>query len=177
VIRRFARPYARAIMDVVQSPEKANALRFELARFDEARKSSADLQELYANPGIEHDQKFKITQTLAKRLGLSDMSVKILDILTRNQRMNDLDAIVEALATMVREALNTVAVEVRSAHGLNEQEQAELRRTLEKKVGRKVELSITVDPELIGGFVARIGSEVYDASIVGKIDRFRESLI
>ena len=164
-------------MDVVQSPEKANALRFELARFDEARKSSADLQELYANPGIEHDQKFKITQTLAKRLGLSDMSVKILNVLTRNQRMNNLGAIAEALATMVREALNTVAVEVRSAHGLNVQEQAELRRTLEKKVGRKVELNITIDPALIGGFVARIGSEVYDASIVGKIDRFRESLI
>jgi len=177
VIRRFARPYARAIMDVVQSPEKANALRFELARFDDVRKSSTDLQELYANPGIEHDQKLKITQTVAKRLGLSDMAVKILDVMTRNQRMNDLDAIVDALATMVREALNTVAVEVRSAHRLNEQEQAELRRTLEKKVGRKVELSITIDEELIGGFVARIGSEVFDTSIVGKIDRFRESLI
>jgi F-type H+-transporting ATPase subunit delta len=177
VIRRFARPYARAIMDVVQSPEKANAIRFELARFEEVRRSSTDLQELYANPGIEHDYKLKITQTLAKRLGLSEMAVKILDVLTRNQRMNDLDAVVEALATMVREALNTVAVEVRSAHRLSEQEQAELRRTLEKKVGRKVELSIAIDPALIGGFVARIGSEVYDTSIVGKIDRFRESLI
>jgi len=39
VIRRFARPYARAIMDVVQSPEKANAIRYELARFEQARKS------------------------------------------------------------------------------------------------------------------------------------------
>jgi F-type H+-transporting ATPase subunit delta len=176
VIRRFARPYARAIMDVVASPEKANALRNELARFDSIRKSSPDLQELYANPGIEHDAKMKVTRTISARLGLSDMAVKVLEVLIRNHRVNNLDSIVEALAEMIRQATDTVAAEVRSAHRLTDQEQAELRRTLEKKFGRKVELMVTTDPTLIGGFVAKIGSEVYDASITGKIERFRESL-
>ncbi len=176
MIRRFARPYARAIMDVVQSPEKANTLRFELARFDEARKSSSDLQELYANPGIELEHKFKITRVIAKRLGLSEMAVKILDVVASNHRMKDLDAVVEGLAEMIRQATDTVAAEVRAAHRLSEQEQAELRQTLEKKAGRKVELKVTTDVTLIGGFVAKIGSEVYDASIAGKIQKFRESL-
>jgi len=176
VIRRFARPYARAIMDVVASPEKANALRLELARFDAMRKASTELHELYANPGIEYAHKSQITATIAKRLGLSAMAVKVLDVLTRNRRMNDLDAVVEALAEMIRQATDTVAAEVRSAKPLSDQEQAELRRTLEKKAGRKVELSITTDPELIGGFVAKMGSEVFDASVSGKIEKFRESL-
>ncbi|PYQ62683.1 MAG: ATP synthase F1 subunit delta [Acidobacteria bacterium] len=176
MIRRFARPYARAIMDVVQSPEKANAIRFELARFDDVRKSSGDLQELYPNPGIEHDAKLKVTTTIGKRLGLSDMTMKVLGVLIGNHRMNDLDSVVEALAEMVRQATDTVAAEVRSAHELTKEEQAELRRTLEKKAGRKVEMIVTTDPTLIGGFVAKIGSEVYDASVLGKISRFRESL-
>ena len=90
--------------------------------------------------------------------------------------MNNLGSIVEGLAEMVRQATDTVAAEVRSAKPLNEQEQAELRRTLEKKAGRKVEMSIKTDTELIGGFVAKIGSEVFDASVSGKIERFRESL-
>jgi F-type H+-transporting ATPase subunit delta len=47
---------------------------------------------------------------------------------------------------------------------------------LEKKVGAKVDLDVTIDPALIGGFVAKIGSEVYDASVAGKIEKFRESL-
>jgi F-type H+-transporting ATPase subunit delta len=176
VIRRFARPYARAIMDVVASPEKANALRIELARFNEVRKSSAELQELFANPGIELTQKFKITQTIAKRMGISEMAVKVLDVLARNHRMNDLDAIVEALAEMIRQATGTVAAAVQTAHQLSDQEQGDLQRTLEKKAGRKVEVTLTTDPDLIGGFVARIGSEVYDASVAGKIEKFRESL-
>ena len=47
---------------------------------------------------------------------------------------------------------------------------------LERKVEAKVDRDVTVDPALIGGFVAKIGSEVYDASVAGKIDKFRESL-
>jgi F-type H+-transporting ATPase subunit delta len=176
MIRRFARPYARAIMDVVGSPEKAGVLRIELTRFDALRKSSTELQELYANPGIEFAQKSKITQTIAKRLDLSELTVKVLDVLTRNHRMNGLTSIVEALAEMIRAATDTVAADVRSANSLNDQEQAELRRTLEKKAGRKVELTIKTDADLIGGFVAKIGSEVYDASVAGKIEKFRESL-
>jgi F-type H+-transporting ATPase subunit delta len=176
VIRRFARPYARAIMDVTGSPEKANALREELARFDQARKASSELQELYANPGIENAAKISVTHAIAKRLQLSDMAVKVLEVLMRNHRINDLETIVEALAEMIRQATETVAAQVRTAHRLNEQELAALRRTLEKKVGRKVELDVTTDPTLLGGFVAKIGSEVYDASIAGKFDRFRELL-
>ena len=163
-------------MDVVQSPEKANEIRHELERFEQALKASADLQELYANPGIEHDTKLRVTASLAKRLGLSDMTVKILGVVIGNHRMNGLESIVDALAEMVREATNTVAAEVRSAHPLNENDQAALQRTLEKKAGRKVELVVSTDPTLIAGFVARIGSEVYDASVLGKIDKFRESL-
>lgn len=176
MIRRFARPYARAIMDVVQSPEKANAIRHDLAKFEQTRKASADLQELYANPGIENEAKLKVTTALAKRLGLSDMSIRVLGILVGNRRMNDLASIVDALAEMVRAATDTVAAEVRTAKQLNDKERADLQRTLEKKAGRKVEMILQTDPELIGGFVAKIGSEVYDASVLGKVERFRESL-
>jgi len=176
MIRRFARPYARAIMDVAQSPEKAAVLRDEMTAFEKVRKSSNDLQLMYANPGIDFDSKSKVTGAIAKRLELSDMAVRLLDVLIRNRRINDLSDIIAGLATMIREATGTVAAEVRSAGVLTTQEEAELRAMLEKKVGAKVDVDITVDPELIGGFVAKIGSEVYDASVAGKIEKFRESL-
>jgi F-type H+-transporting ATPase subunit delta len=176
VIRRFARPYAKAIFEVTASPEAANALRAELQRFEQVRQAATDLQELFANPGIEFAAKSGVTQTIAKRLGLSDLAGKVLDVLIRNHRINDLSSIVEALAEMVRQATGTVAAEVRSATVLSNQDIAELRKTLEKKFGRRVEISVTTDPSLLGGFVAKVGSEVYDASVSGKINKFRESL-
>ena len=176
MIRRFARPYARAVMEVAQSPEKAATLRDELTTFEQVRKSSTDLQELYANPGIDFDSKNKVTGAIAKRLGLSELAVRLLDVLIRNRRINDLSDIVAGLATMIREATGTVAAEVRSASKLSSKEEADLRAMLDRKVGAKVDVDITVDASLIGGFVAKIGSEVYDASVSGKIEKFRESL-
>src|SRR5262245_60022546 len=101
-------------MDVVQSPDKANAIRYELDRFEQTRKAAADLQDLYANPGIENDAKAKVTAAVAKRLSLSEMSIRVLNILIANRRMNELESVVEALAEMVREATDTVAAEVRT---------------------------------------------------------------
>jgi F-type H+-transporting ATPase subunit delta len=176
MIRRFARPYARAIMDTVQSPEKAAALRDEMTAFEKVRQSSADLQAMYANPGIDFDSKHKVTAAIASHLGLSELAVRLLDVLIQNRRINDLAAIVAGLATMIREATGTVAAEVRSASELSAKEQSELREMLERKVGAKVDVDVTVDPDLIGGFVAKIGSEVYDASVSGKIEKFRASL-
>lgn len=177
MIRRFARPYARAIIDVAGSPQKANNVRVELTRFDKARRTSQELQDLYANPGIEDAVKIKITQTVAGRLGLTDLTGKVLEVLIRNHRINDLEAVVDGLAAMVNSQLDVVVSDVRSAHELSEAEIADLRKTLEQKVGKKVEVRVTTDASLIGGFVARIGSEVYDASVVGKINKFRDSLM
>ena len=73
MIRRFARPYATAIFEAAGSPDKANAVREELARFEAARVSAEDLRDLYANPGIETDVKLNVTRTIAGRLGLSEL--------------------------------------------------------------------------------------------------------
>ena len=176
MIRRFARPYARAIMDVTGSPEKAGNIRVELTQFEQTRRAAADLQEMYANPGIEVDSKISVTKLIAKRLGLSETTVKVLEVLIRNRRINNLDSVVDALAAMIRQATGTLAAQVRTAHRLTEQELKTLRRLLEKKFAHKVELEVSVDPALLGGFVAKVESEVYDASVAGKINKFRESL-
>lgn len=176
MIRRFARPYARAIMDVAQTPQAAAAVRDELTRFEQARAAARDLQDLYANPGFDADTKLKITRSIAERLGIGDLSSRVLEVLIRNHRINNLGSIVEALAEMIRDATGTLAAKVRAAHHLTPDEEAALARTLEQKFGRKVEVTITTDPTLLGGFVAKVGSEVFDASVAGKIHRFRESL-
>lgn len=176
MIRRFARPYANAIMAAAGSPQKANELRGELIRFEKAMNESADLREFYANPGIDEATKISVTQKLAGRMKMSELAVKVLEVLVRNHRINDISMILAALAAYVNRALGVAVAEVRSAKNLSADEIAQLAETLSKKVGKKVELDIRTDPALLGGFVARIGSEIWDASVIGKIHKFRESL-
>jgi F-type H+-transporting ATPase subunit delta len=176
MIRRFARPYARAFMDAAGSPQKANEMRGELLRFASALQTSSELRELYLNPGIEIDKKLEITNALARKMKLSDFAMKALEVLVRNHRVNDLDAILAALAAYVNRELGIAVAEVRTAKSLGADEIQQLAETLSKKVGSKVELDIKTDPALLGGFVVRIGSEIWDASVIGKINKFRESL-
>lgn len=176
MIRRFARPYARAIMDVTRTPQAAQTLLDELKRFEDVRRGSAELSEVYANPGIEPAAKSGITETLAKRLGLSDLALRVLGVLIQNRRINELGAINEALAEYIRQATGVVAAQVRTAHRLSPEEQAKLQQTLQQKVGHPVEIELTTDPTLLGGFIARIGSEIYDTSLAGKIEKFRNTL-
>ena len=176
MIRRFARPYARAIMDAAGSPAKANELRGELMRFAVALRASSDLQEFYANPAVDEPAKIAVTKTLARKMKASDLAGRTLEVLVHHHRINDIDAILGALAAYVNKALGVAVAEVRSAKSLSADEIGELADTLSKKVGKKVELDIRTDPKLLGGFVVKIGSIVWDASVAGKINKFRESL-
>lgn len=176
MIRRFARPYARAIMDAAGSPQKANEIRGELMLFAKALRASAELRDLYANPGIDEATKLKITDQLAKKMKLSELAARTVDVLVRFHRINDIDAILSALAASVNAALGVAVAEVRSAKSLTPDEIRELASTLSTKVGKQVELDVQTDPSLLGGFVVRIGSEIWDASVAGKINKFRESL-
>lgn len=176
MIRKFARPYARAIIDAAGSPQKANEIRGELMRFETAMNSSAELRELYLNPGIDEATKLKITSQLASKMKMSDGAKKVLEVLVRFHRINDISAILSALQSYVNAALGVAVAEVRSARTLTPDELSQLADTLSKKTGKRVELDVKTDPNLLGGFVARIGSEIWDASVAGKIHKFRESL-
>jgi len=176
MIRRFARPYARAIIDVAGSAQKANEIRGELMRFETALRNSVELREFYANPAIDEATKISVTQRLASRMKASELAAKTLEVLVRFHRINDMSAILSALTLYVNEALGVAVAEVRSAKSLSSEEIAQLADTLGKKIGKKVELDIRTDPSLLGGFVARVGSEVWDASVAGKIHKFKETL-
>jgi F-type H+-transporting ATPase subunit delta len=176
MIRRFARPYARAIMDAAGTPAKANEVRGELMSLAAALRISQELRDFYRNPAVELERKLTVTQQIARKAKVSDLAAKVAEVLVRNHRINDLDAILEALAAYVNNALGVAVAEVRSAKSLGPDEIRDLADTLSKRVGKKVELDIRTDPKLLGGFVVKIGSEIWDASVAGKINKFRESL-
>jgi F-type H+-transporting ATPase subunit delta len=175
MIRRFARPYARAIMDAAGSPQEANKLRGELLIFANALRGAKELRELYANP-VDEATKLVVTRQLAGKMKASELATRTLEVLVQHHRINDIDAIVDALQAYVNAALGVAVAEVRSAKPLSAEEIRELADTLSNKVGKKVELDIKTDPKLLGGFVVKIGSEIWDASVAGKINKFRESL-
>ena len=176
MIRKFARPYAKAMMELSGTPEEAKRLHGELLSFERARASSRELQDLFRNPGVKADKKLAIVREMAKRTGASDLGVRLLEVLVTNQRINDLEAVLEGWKEAIDAALGVAVARVRTAHPLEPGESAALQAALEKRLGQTVEMELETDPGLLGGFVARVGSEVWDASVRGRVNKFRESL-
>ena len=176
MIRRFARPYAKAIMEVATTPDAARALHGELARFETARVGSEELSTLFENPGVDGKVKKSIAAAIGAKLEISALGLRTLDVFVNNDRINDLGAILEAIDAMINDATNTVVANVRAAHQLGEDEKAELTKALEARLGRKVQLHLAVDATLLGGFVAEVGSEVYDASVLARIKKIRTAI-
>ena len=85
------------------------------------------------------------------------------------------------LAAAYRERLlnhqNIVRAEVTSAAPLSPEKTKALEDSLSKVTGKKIDLSVSVDPELLGGVVARIGSTVYDGSVKTQLERMRQQLV
>src|SRR5688500_8458777 len=146
MIRRFARPYARALMDAAGSPQAANAIRGELLGFASSLNNSPELQALYSNPGVTPEQKTAVTHSIAKKLKVSELGMRFLDVLVSGHRINDLDAILEAIHAYVNRELGVEVAHVRSAKTLTPDEMEQLASTLAAKVGRKIELDVRTDP-------------------------------
>lgn len=176
MIRSFARPYARAILDVAGSIDDAASLSAEIATFGDALATSEDLRGVFATPGIELERKESLVRELASRLSLSDLALRTLIVLTRNRRINDVGAILDALTALINDKRGIVIAEVVAAEELDEAGKSRLAKALSKRFGREVELRLSTDPTLLGGFVAKLESEVYDASVRGRMTRMRESV-
>jgi F-type H+-transporting ATPase subunit delta len=176
MIRRFARPYARAFMEVVPTPAGAQTVHDELRNFETVRAGSSELAQAFASPSVEAGARQNLGRAIATRLQLSDLAVRIVEVLVRNHRINDLGTILDAWQAMIHQSTGVAVAEVRTAHELQPEEKDILRQSLERRFGRKIELRLSTDPSLLGGFVAQIESEVYDASVNGQLGRIRNTL-
>ena len=176
MIRKFARPYARAFMQVTPSAADAQKIHDELASFERVRAGSAELAEIFARPSVELAARVGVAREIGARLKFSDLAARILEVLVRSQRVNDLGSILDAFQAMIHEATGVAVAEVRTAHPLDAAETQNLQRSLEERFGRKIDLRLSTDPSLLGGFVAQVESEVYDASAMGQLNKIRESI-
>src|ERR1043166_3040466 len=160
--RASAARYARALLDVaIKESDPVQAER-DLTTFADLMTQHPELQRALTHPSLPSARKKAITQQLLSRLNLISPVAKLLVLLAERDRF----ALVPDLVTVYRERLmehpNVVRAEVTTAAALAPDQAAALEQRLARATGRTVTLTTKVDPAIIGGLVARIGSTVYD---------------
>ncbi len=172
-----ARRYAGALADVVEKTRDALNVQAELSQWKAMMEESGDLLSLFRHPAIQYENKAKVLESLIEKARPSKTSANFLRVLLRNARLGELGAINKAFAEELDRRSNVVSAFVTSARKLSADEQSALQNNLHKLTGRKVNMELAVDKDIIGGMITRVGSTVYDSSIKTQLEDLKQKLI
>jgi F-type H+-transporting ATPase subunit delta len=164
--------YANALADVVTAgkstlrPEEALA---QLRAFQALLESSGELHNALLTPAVAASRKKAVVSRLGEKLGISRIARNFLFVLLDHRRIAALPEVIHSFETIVDERLGFARAEVQSARELSESLRGSLGAELERLTGKRVRARFAVEPDLVGGVVARIGSTVYDGSVRGQL--------
>lgn len=170
--------YARALLDVAVR-EKADVRQIEsqLAGFVDMFAAYPALEKVLLNPAIPASRKRAAVEELTKRAAPAPMLAKLLLLLADRDRLVLLPDLLAAYRERLMDHLKIVRAEVTTAVELAADRARAVQQTLASLTGRTVTLETRIDPSIIGGVVARIGSTVYDGSVTRQLEKMKERLV
>src|SRR5262245_65830061 len=137
----------------------------------------ATLLRFFDSPTGSEAHKKAALETLAKKAHLSDLARRFLLVLVEHRRIGALKAVAAELAEMRDRAAGIVPAEATFAKEPGPAEEKAMLAALEKMTGSRVRLSVKVDPDLLGGATARVGSRIYDGSLRTRLQALHRRLV
>jgi F-type H+-transporting ATPase subunit delta len=172
-----ANRYAKALLDVAikeADPVKAEQ---ELSRFAELFTSHDDLRKAMWNPAVPVTAKRSVMEQLVARVKPSKPVGKLLMLLADRDRLDLLPHLVAAYRDRLLDYQSIVRAEVVTTLPLPAERARQLEKRLAESTGRTVRMTTRVDPSIIGGVVARVGSTVFDGSVRAQLARLKDKLV
>jgi F-type H+-transporting ATPase subunit delta len=168
----IARPYAEALFKATSSDLNGAAV-----WVDELHQvaNNAQLQQFADNPNFTTTQVFDLIVGVVK-VALPDMAKNFLRTVIENGRLNALPEIAEQFRVLKNAQSGCADALVYSAFAIEQTALAELAATLEKRFGRKLNVSVELQPELIGGIRVVVGDEVLDSSVKARLEQMKVAL-
>ena len=171
ITSEISAPYAQALMSLAKSENLSDRFGDDAASLLNLLKESPDLDQFLASPVIDLDAKKAVLQQILGDQVHPHMRNFLL-LIVDHRRVSFLGGILKQYQALLRELNQTALAEVVSAVELNEGQQQTVRdRVIALTGARQVALETTIDPELIGGVIIKVGSQIIDASLRGQLRR------
>jgi F-type H+-transporting ATPase subunit delta len=167
--------YAAALFEVARAEGQTGDVEDELFRFAHTFESNDSLREALTDQRIPAERRQAIVEELLANRA-SPVTANLVSFVVGAGRGRDLPDIIDRLVARAAEARQHEVAEVTSAIPLDDEQQRRLAVALGNATKKKVEIRLTVDPEILGGIVARIGDTVIDGSVRHRLDLLKEKL-
>jgi F-type H+-transporting ATPase subunit delta len=175
--RTSAARYARALFDVALEQSDIAQVDRDLAAVVATIDENPELGQVLTNPGVPDSARRNIIGAVAARLGVTAPVAKLLALIAERHRLDLLPDVASVYRDRLLAHQNIVEATVTTALPLSPDATSAVQAGLAEATGKHVEMKVSVDPSLLGGVVARVGSTVYDGSVRTQLEKMRDRLV
>jgi F-type H+-transporting ATPase subunit delta len=173
-MEEIAEVYGRSLYEVASEHDKTDEIREQLGQVAEALDSERELAIYFFSPYFSTQEK---KDGLGKLLdGADDILINFLELLIEKHRMPAIFRIRRYYDTLWEQDHHILPVKIATAVALDEGVVRKLGEEIEKSTGQKIELTASVDPDILGGIVLRVGNSILDASIRNRLENLRKAV-
>jgi F-type H+-transporting ATPase subunit delta len=175
-VSSMAGRYATALFGLAGDTNAIDAVKADLDRLDALIAESADLDRLVRSPVFSADQQLQALGAVLDKTGIGGLTAKFLKLVTSNRRLFAVRDMIKAYRELAAAAKGEATAEVTVAEQLKDEHLEALRSALKAVSGKDVDLSVKVDPAIIGGLVVKLGSRMIDSSLRTKLNAIRHAM-
>lgn len=161
----LAAPYANALFAIARDRDSVDACEEALDGLAALIAGSPDLARLVTSPVLDRAAQGRALAAVLEKAGTEPLVRSLVGVAARNRRLYALPAIARAFARLAAAHRGEVEASAESARPVPKALETRLRDAIASALGRKVALRTTVNPELLGGLLVRVGSTLVDGSL------------
>ncbi len=173
-MEEIAEVYARALFEAAKEAGALDRVHEELDEFADALSKDTNLQMYFFSPYFSSEEKVQGVERLIS--DADEHTVNFLKLLAERHRMPVLFRIRRVFDSLWAEENKLLPVSVTSAVELDDGLVQDIGKRIEEQTGKRVDLSSTVDPDVLGGLVVRVGNMVLDASVRNRLEQLRKQV-
>jgi F-type H+-transporting ATPase subunit delta len=175
-VSELASRYARSAFELAGDDQTKQKVLNELRALDKVFSHDKAIHNFLCSPMVKSEDREKVLEAAFQNAGASTKIKQFVMLLSQKGRLELFAQIVQAFENQIDSANGVSRGTVRSAVALSPQERQQLEKIVEQQLNNKVILTYQVDPSVIGGLVAQVGSFTFDDSLESHLRRLNEEL-
>jgi F-type H+-transporting ATPase subunit delta len=173
-MEEIAEVYARALFEAAKEDGVLDRVHEELGEFADALDEDRNLQVFLFSPYFSSEEKKQGVRRIVT--DADERLLNFLELLAERHRMPVLFRIRRIFDDLWAEENKLLSVTVTSATELDQSLVDDIGKRIEEQTGRQVELSSSVDPDVLGGLRVRVGNMVLDATVRNRLEQLRKQV-
>ena len=173
-ISGMAGRYATALFELALENKAVDAVKKDLDQFHALIADSADLNRLVRSPVFDADEQLKALSAVLAKAGIGGLAANFLRVITTNRRLFAVRDMIRGYRALVARHKGEVTAHVTVAEKLSDTHLDTLKSTLKTVTsGKDIDLDVKIDPAVIGGLIAKVGSRMVDSSLRTKLNSIK----